>query len=570
MRTRRMWSMGVRAVLLACGLLGAWLVAPRTASADIGSDHPAAILVFPKLLTDTANGLDTMIRISNVSDTALNVYCFYVDATPQCSLDQATSCFPDQLACFRNVGGQTIAGQCLAKWQETDFVIRLTQEQPTGWLVSGGESVNCAFIDGVCSNDGTTKCDRDTDCPSGSRCVQPPCLPLDGGPLGRTGPGGQLNEGAVPLSPEDPFIGELKCIAVDESLAPIARNDLIGEVMIGRVQPGPDPKPALAGYNAIGIPAVLNTCQPNGTCSLDGRTCITDQNCAPTNNRDTTLVIGGPAQNAEYEGCPNVLILDHFFDGAVDPLIANLCQPDGTCSVSGTECKNDNDCNDNICLPAGTCSVSGTACKSSTDCDNTCVTSNSCGAGSTCTFGGNACTSQADCPNNFCTLSNEHCLVSGDCTAPVFRTRVVTNLTLVPCTEDFESQQPELSKTTAQYLIYNEYEQRFSTSNTVQCFEETRLSDITGDNARSIFSVGVEGTLTGQTRIRGVENTDPQVSARAGNALLGVAEEFRCGGPAYQFPLCSFTNQTGSLVSATAKNLHFQGLRAQSDFIYLP
>ena len=61
--------------------------AAAAATADVASDHPAAILVFPKLLVDTANGLDTLIRISNVSDTAINVYCFYVNATPQCSLE---------------------------------------------------------------------------------------------------------------------------------------------------------------------------------------------------------------------------------------------------------------------------------------------------------------------------------------------------------------------------------------------------------------------------------------------------------------------------------------------------
>ena len=34
-------------------------------------------------------------------------------------------------------------------------------------------------------------------------------------------------------------------------------------------------------------------------------------------------------------------------------------------------------------------------------------------------------------------------------------------MTLVPCTEDFENQRPEISKTTAQFLVFNEFEQRF-------------------------------------------------------------------------------------------------------------
>ena len=561
--------MGRWSVLFAVGLLGACLGVPRAASADIASDHPAAILVFPKLLVDTTNGLDTMIRISNVSDTALNVYCFYVNATPQCSLGDGTSCFPDEPACFREFNGQTIGGKCEPQWQPTDFIFRLTQDQPTGWLVSRGESVNCAFIDGVCSNDGTTKCDIDSDCNPGDRCIQPACLPLDGGPLGRTGPGGQVNEGAIPLSPEDPFIGELKCIAVDESQQPVARNDLIGEVLIGRLQSGPDQTIELAGYNAIGIPALVNVCGPDGKCSLTGTACQRDQNCEPTNNRDHTLRLGG--QNVcnpdklcslsktacladkdcplvtEYEGCPNILILDHYFDGAVDPLIANLCeQPAGTCSVTGAACANDGDCVNNICVggPGGSCSVTSTPCDNQADCDNTCG------------------------PTNICTLSGGRCLNDDDCPVPTFQARLVTDLTLVPCTEDFENPTSGLSKTVAQFLVFNEFEQRYSTSRTIDCFKEIQLSNLdTPANARSIFSAGVQGTLTGQSRIRGVVNTDNE--GRGGNALIGVAEEFRCAGSKIEFPTCSFTD-SARVVSATAKNLHFQGRRPQSDFIYLP
>jgi len=530
---------------LALALLSIAFAMPRAAWAEIGSDHPAAILVFPKLIVDTANGLDTLIRISNTSDTPINVYCFYVDATPQCPLSDATSCFPNEFQCFRDVGGVMRAADCQAQWQETDFTFVLTEEQPTGWLVSAGEGVDCGFMRGRCASDGTTECNFDNDCPgANNRCVKAPCFPLDGGILGRTGPMGHFNQNSiVPQTPENPFIGELKCIAVDETtLAPVPRNDLKGEVLIGKVQSGPKMQVEVAGYNAIGIPALVNTCQPNGVCSMTGTTCHNDFECAPTNDRNNTLVIGGPG--AEYEGCPNILILDHFFDGAVDPLVHNLCQPDGTCSVSGVACMNDNDCVDNLCV-GGTCTVTGTDCMVPADCQNTCA------------------------PNNTCTLSGEHCLGNADCSAPDFRARVVTNLTLVPCTEDFQNQRPQLSRTTVQFLVFNEFEQRLSTSIPIECFKETPLSNIgTNQGSRSIFSVGTAGTLTGQTRIRGVVND--QVAGVAGNALLGVAEEFRCAGPKFQFPECNFTDDTDRVVSATAKNLHFQGRRPQSDFIYLP
>jgi hypothetical protein len=549
MRARTLRGMRMRGVMLLIGAVAASVMMPARSPADIASDHPAAILVFPKLIVDTSSGLDTMVRISNISQQALNVYCFYVNVTPECSLDLPgqTSCFPNKQTCFGEFNGTMHNGTCRPKWAETDFLIRLTREQPTGWLVSVGERAeNCDRLDGFCSNDGTTPCDEDSPCPvPGSRCVRPACLPLDGSPNGRIGRDGQINSGAIPLSPEDPFIGELKCIAVDEGLKPVARNDLIGEVLIGHINAGPDEAIDVAGYNAIGIPALVNECGPEGVCTLSGTPCTSNLQCEPTNNRDNTLVLGGPAPQAEYDGCPNILILDHYFDGAVDPLVPNICQPDGTCSVSATPCTNDNECLDNICLPAGACSVTGGPCVSNTDCENVC------GAGNT------------------CTLSNERCLNDEDCTDPIFQTRVVTEVTLVPCTQDFENQQPELSTTIAQFLVFNEFEQRFSASITVECFREIRLSNIeTTQNARSIFSAGVGGTLTGQTRIRGGDD-DRTAVLPAGNALLGVSEEFRCAGAKFDFPLCNYVDAE-RLVSGTAKNLHIQGRRPQSDFIYLP
>jgi hypothetical protein len=49
---------------------------------------------------------------------------------------------------------------------------------------------------------------------------------------------------------------------------------------------------------------------------------------------------------------------------------------------------------------------------------------------------------------------------------------------------------------------------------------------------------------------------------------MAIAEEFRCAGPTWDFPGCSFTS-TRNLVSSAAKNLHSQGRRPQGDYIYL-
>lgn len=452
------------------GLAAIWtLLAPVPArGGGVASDRAAAIVVFPKLLVDVSSGLDTFVRLSNTSNEIQQVLCFYVNVTPICTQGQlGETCFPVS----------NCSGICVPQWQETDFLIQLTARQPTAWLVSSGAS-DCDFAVGVCSNDETQDCLRDRECGSG-RCVLPPCFRLTefgrkGGPTGN-----QFNLGRIPPSPEEPFIGELKCIAVDPSGAPIARNVLKGEVLIGRVD-AEGPFVDVAGYNAIGIPAIPGEGNRDNVLVLggprglqNGKACVSDSQCAPNLVCERNLC-DHPCRRdktcAEYEGCPNILILNHFFDGAVDPIAT----------------------------------------------------------------------------------------VDSD---PV---RVATDLTLIPCTQDFLTQNPDLSLTVAQFLVFNEFEQRFSTSRTVRCFEELRLSSVdTRQNERSIFSAGVAGTLTGQTRIRGVVDggTDH------GNTLLGVAEEFRCRGA--DFPFCSFT-APADLVSTSAMNLHFQGTRPERDFLYLP
>lgn len=101
---------------------------------------------------------------------------------------------------------------------------------------------------------------------------------------------------------------------------------------------------------------------------------------------------------------------------------------------------------------------------------------------------------------------------------------VSTDLTIVPCSEDLESQAPPPQTTTVQFLVYNEFEQRFSASTRVSCFVEQQLSklDTPNDPTSSVFSVFVQGTLTGQTRIRPVQGAETEV----GHGLLGIAEEF--------------------------------------------
>lgn len=359
-------------------LLGGMLLWAGAARADISSTNPAAIVVFPKLVVNTTEGVDTIVQLTNTAPNPVSVRCFYVNASGHCSNSPTTFCHPGLPAdefC-------SLPGFCVPGWIETDFFFRLTANQPIVWTVSAGL----------------------------------PALPLADLP----GIGGQFNSGSIPPAPENPMIGELKCVEVGDDELPVENNDLKGEATIEHVDDSPSVD--IEGYNAIGIQAI-----------------------AGANNRDNTLIIG-----QEYNACPSNLILDHFFDDAV-------------------------------------------------------------------------------------VLDNE----------------VQTALTLVPCTEDFNTQFP--LTTTVQFLVYNEFEQRFSTSRPVTCFSELLLSDIDtrvgnerNNNASSIFNVAVEGTLTGQTVIRPVGGT--------GHGLLGVAEEAHLNAE----------------VRSAAYMLYQRGQRTDPDIIQMP
>ena len=413
--------------------------------ADVGSDRPAAILVFPKILVDTEDPpntprgrIDTLIRISNVSDEPVSLKCFYVNANGHCRASPGTICDPYDLGAVNDCAPND---PCLPGWLETDFFVNLTPGQPVAWLASQG----------------ATRCDL-------SPNPDVPCLPLP-----------QNADSRVPPVAENPFIGYMKCIAVDRNDVPEELNVLIGDAQF--VRSNVDPVDLdVSAYNAIGIPAIVGnnnfdkqlTIGGAAVCSAgdrDGQPCQGDFDCP-----------AGRCLLPEYESCPNILIMDHLFEGANDP-------------------------------------------------------------------------------------------ISGATTSTI--------LTLVPCSDDFE-QQAQIGGP-IQFLVFNEFEQRFSASREVNCFHEFRLPDISGGSAaRSIFGAAVNGTLTGQTRMRGVvpgprrcigggrpgssciydddcgggicRSTDKRV----GYTWLGMVEEFREDG------------------GTSAFNLHFHGTRPESDFIHVP
>ena len=231
--------------------------------------------------------------------------------------------------------------------------------------------------------------------------------------------------GAIPPASEDPFLGVLRCVAVGPSGVPVDRNVLQGEATVERYDSAASQLDA-ATYNGVGLGAIAGA--------------IVD---------DGQLVLGGP--DAEYDGCPNVLILNHFFDFAVDPV--------------------------------------------------------------------------------------------------THASQIFTTLALVPCAADLSRSSPDQSQgaTIVEYMVFNEFEQRFSTSLPLAVQQVRQLSLIDGnDPTRSIFSAGVGGTLSGQTRMRGI-----------GAGIMGVADESHR----------DLTDATRAM--SAAFNLHATGERLEPDTISL-
>ena len=92
------------------GALGACMLVVSVARADVTTERPGSILIFPKVVSDGTR--DTVIQITNTSNTTDCARCFYVN------------------------GQKTPVGVSLCS--ETDFDICLTTQQPTNWLVSNG------------------------------------------------------------------------------------------------------------------------------------------------------------------------------------------------------------------------------------------------------------------------------------------------------------------------------------------------------------------------------------------------------------------------------------------------
>jgi len=259
MRTGK-WDAFLRALCGLVAVLGATVVDVR---ADVTTERGASILIFPKVIAD---GADTTIQISNISNSPVAARCFYVNA-------QLTNPGAPENPIFNP-----------PLWQETDFEIRLTGQQPTHWVASAGRGVN-PF----------DRCEPD-DSPT---CVEAP--PRSGNFVNLSGLG--IDPGAVPPVPSE-FIGELRCVQVDPSDGTVIGGNVLTGAATISTRDGD-----VSNYTAIGIEAA----------DLVGAT-----------GNDLQLNTHRGDATPEYHACPAEMILDHFAEGELsDNLVA-----DGTTTVT--------------------------------------------------------------------------------------------------------------------------------------------------------------------------------------------------------------------------------------------
>lgn len=116
---------------------------------------------------------------------------------------------------------------------------------------------------------------------------------------------------------------------------------------------------------------------------------------------------------------------------------------------------------------------------------------------------------------------------------------VSTNLTVVPCTENFETQAPPV--VTLQFLVTNEFEQTFSTSTSFQCWASYNLEDID-----SIFDTANLGGSVAVTRMRS--------AARTPIGVLAVLEETHRASFTFEGSSSAFTARAAQNGHTTFQN----------------
>lgn len=169
--------------------------------ADTTTERPGSILILPKIVASGER--DTLIEITNTTNTLVSAHCYYINGAPV---------NPDLPPGPTNP----------PLWQEIDFFLTLTRQQPTQWLASQGRRIN----------------------------------PFD--PIGSQEAG--MDPGAIPRVLPG-FQGELLCVQTDQSGSPIGGNALTGAATLV------DSDGSSSKYNAIAV--LGEDVQGDGTLNLD-------------------------------------------------------------------------------------------------------------------------------------------------------------------------------------------------------------------------------------------------------------------------------------------------------------
>jgi len=236
---------------------------------DVTTEKGGSVIILPKVVWDGTR--DTIIQIANINNLPAQARCFYIDGGPL----------------NPNLPPGPTNPQL---WNETDFNIFLTKQQPTQWVASLGRRVGVDSFK------------------TAGYGIDPGLIP----PVRRG------------------FTGELKCVQVDDSDIPVRGNSLKGEATLRRFDGD------VSKYNAI---ALRGNNDPNA-----------EVNANPNQlNLDWTQLNGV----GQYSACPNTLIFDHIAYEAPDLVVDQIGNCDPRCyggTNNGLACANTSECGGGKCL----------------------------------------------------------------------------------------------------------------------------------------------------------------------------------------------------------------------------
>jgi len=271
---RSPWLNSLGVVLAAMALWG------TQAQADVSSDKPGSVVIWPKVIADGTR--DTLISLTNTRNEQAYAHCEYVQALGICSVTGSFCSVPNAAPGSPGACEPLAGNVCTQRWQTADFDVALTRQQPTIWRVSTGRIDN-PFL------------------PPDGACVENlPQNPTDA--VTQSCPGIFLIGRVPPVV--QPFRGQLTCIQVNVDGSANGSNGLKGEATIETVG-----SQQISTYNSINVQAI-EAGGVDGLVRLNG---------------------------IEYSACPPAVEVSHYSQGAEDLVAAAIdpavCDPTAGCPV---------------------------------------------------------------------------------------------------------------------------------------------------------------------------------------------------------------------------------------------